>query len=724
MVIAHYSGLKIAPNKSPEDSHPQDGLYFNFTISRQLKRLGHDYVVVNKDTPYLGEGRFAHHYRIMNALGRLKFYDLPIKVDLIFDRDTIPDYPGLPLVINSAKFLEVGNSKIRQAQLFTKLMPKTFIANSHQQAIDYLRRHNKKLLVAKPDNNSNGRGVQVIDDPTKLVVDDNHCRLPFVIQDFVESELGIPGLVTGRHDLRVYLLNAEPICISIRRPAPGKFLANTYQGGSIQFYPVRAIPTPVKKMCQQIDQTFTKVGPRYYSSDFMRDQTGRWWLIEINARPRIPVSKRANPQVKIAQKRIAFFLLRSAYHKQAIDRRLYKAFKRTGVERRLLRSSKKPSNATRVVYQGIEVKNLGKYRHNLATFKNSLPRLSRWAPTEIAPTLAAIYWDLANNNLLRLKLLTAAQTQTSELQPHLFQLTNQHLYGSLDRQLWQSSINTLLGKHPKAQQWRRQLHLKGKTELKQKPADEHKLRFIVNYLELDKLAQQMKASRFRTSSKFEILQSVLSNVCQLPGWRVVKQPNQVSASIAYANRQIIVPAQIESYSRRRIRKMAFHEIGIHLQRHMFTRLAPVKAFRLGLPGYEPFEEGLAVMLAGHLTKQRQSKGFMLYGALGLALGLDGQPRNYRQLQTLLEALIGLNYRPAYAKKQASVIVQRVFRGTDHQTPGVAFLADKKYLEGLALATDFINDCASEAEVVKLLRYRYNPLDENQRKLVDWLEANR
>ena len=720
MVIAHYSSLNLARHRSLHDSHHKNSRYF--TMSRYLRRLGHSYIIITKDTPYLGNRRFAHYYQIMNAVGRLKLFDQPIKVDSIFNKGRIPKHPNLPLVINSHKFIEIGDSKIRQAQIFAKLVPKTFVARSHKQALDYLRRHQDQLLVIKPDNLSGGRGIQFVDDAAKLIVDEKHCRLPFVIQEFVESELGVPNLVTGRHDLRVYMLNDQPICMSIRQPSPGGFLANTHQGGSIEFYPLEAVPSPVRKLCQQIDQALKQTGPRYYSSDFMRDHLGHWRLIEINARPGIPASDVADARLEAVQKQIAFFLLRSTQHRQALDKKLYKALKGAKTERRLLRSTKSTADEVLPIYRGIDMRDISQYRHNLATFKKSIPDIPSKTPPEITLILQAIYHDLADNNLLRLKLLSAAQTDKSHLQARLFQTVNQDLYGSLDRQLWQGSLNSLLGKHPAAANWRRRLQLSDNRRLKQSLPDTNKLNFMVRYLELDRLTEQMRASHFAANSNLKIFQTVLANVCHLPGWQAITRSGRTSASIAYAQRRIMVPPQVENYSKRRIRKMVIHEIGVHIQRHLLTRLVPIKAFRMGLPGYEPFEEGLAVILAGYLNKQPELRSRMLYVALGLALGLDGHPRNYSQTQDLLEQIISLNHRPDYAKRQAQAIASRIFRGTDHQTPGTVFLADKKYLEGIAIATDLINACHSSSEVVKLLRYRYNPLDANQRQLVDWLDS--
>ena len=711
MVIVHYAGFSSSVRQTISKR-----LHYNrrtFLVSRYLKQLGCNYAVVLKDTPYLDNGHFQYYYKVMNAQGWLKLINQPIKADVIFNKGGFADHPNCPKLVNSRQFLSVGGDKIRQAEVFKDLMPKTEVVYSYAQAVNYLRSRPKRLVV-KPPNLNGGKGIQFVEKPQHLVVDDDH-QPPFVIQDFIETDIGIPQLVSGRHDLRIYMLNKLPIYMSIRTPTGDKLAANTKQGGQISYYRADKIPTEVKRLCQIIDKRLKPYGRRFYSSDFVRDNQGAWWLLEINARPAMPTFD-VNPEAEAVCRRIANFLLRAAVISRSPDNHIFYKYKQT----RSIDQSARQTIAitpTRQLMRGVDTKQVNQDKQRLNRFKQDLDNIGQDLPQPIASALKQTYVDLADQAIASRQLLVSSQTTTSHFQPEQFRQANQLLYGQLDKQLWQASINSLLGDHRQANSWRRQLAITHKQPVKQKPPAKAKLAVIVKQLGLQQLIEMVENS---SESNLANLNSLLLNFCNLPDWQAVTGPHQRQTKLVYGQRQLLVPRNIDKRSKLKLKRIAIHEIGIHLQRHLQAKITPIRAINFGLPGYRLFEEGLATVLTKHLTGQNQTKGVVAYAALGLALGLDGQPRNHRQTKQILKQLLELEQLTKKANLVATKVSRRIFHGSDLTTPGIVFLKDKIYLEGINLATDLINACGSDESVVKLIKYRYNPTADYQNQLIDWL----
>ena len=104
------------------------------------------------------------------------------------------------------------------------------------------------------------------------------------MQEFMDSSLGIPGVVEGMHDLRVTVVNGEPINSFVRTPKSGSYLANTAQGGKGMSIDLEQVPDEVINMVYEIRDTFEKYRPSVFAADFINSPKG-FRLVELNSRP-------------------------------------------------------------------------------------------------------------------------------------------------------------------------------------------------------------------------------------------------------------------------------------------------------------------------------------------------------------------------------------------------------------------------------------------------------
>ena len=105
-----------------------------------------------------------------------------------------------------------------------------------------------------------------------------------MVQEYVETSGGIPGLVDGRHDLRIGLYNGEVIHGRLRTPPEGGYIANIGYGGTHYVLDIASLPADAKALAQAVDSTFSKYSHRFISVDFALTDKG-WKVFELNCWP-------------------------------------------------------------------------------------------------------------------------------------------------------------------------------------------------------------------------------------------------------------------------------------------------------------------------------------------------------------------------------------------------------------------------------------------------------
>jgi len=208
--------------------------------------------------------------------------------DVIFMRDN-PPLDNLVLnfldsmkddvfIMNSVDGLRVANNKIYTAAYYDparELIPKTHVSKN----IEYLERvilesENQKLIL-KPLDGYGGSGVIVIEKTAtqniKSLLDfyinrDKGVSNYVILQDFIE------GAEQG--DIRILMLNGQPIGALRRRPSKGDVRSNISAGGSVERYKLTQAD---KILCSKIGEKLVRDGIYFAGLDIINGK-----LVEVN----------------------------------------------------------------------------------------------------------------------------------------------------------------------------------------------------------------------------------------------------------------------------------------------------------------------------------------------------------------------------------------------------------------------------------------------------------
>ncbi|MBT3817500.1 MAG: hypothetical protein HOE80_03575 [Candidatus Magasanikbacteria bacterium] len=244
-----------------------------------------DVYIVRGDS-YILDGKFKKGWRFVNGI--LEESDGEIQADLIFNRDHLNTIPRITdcQIINQVEFDELCIDKIKTHEAFPDISPKTGYIHSYQAFIEQIQEWGMEaddIIVLKKNFLLEGRGVFIL--PIKEVTKDLYKDWDdILIQEFLDSSAGIPGIVEGIHDLRVTVVNGKAINSFVRTPKEGSYVANIARGGSGMALEIEKVPSEVIALISKIDKKINTYFPAIYSADFI--YSGKEYkLLELNSRP-------------------------------------------------------------------------------------------------------------------------------------------------------------------------------------------------------------------------------------------------------------------------------------------------------------------------------------------------------------------------------------------------------------------------------------------------------
>jgi glutathione synthase/RimK-type ligase-like ATP-grasp enzyme len=209
-----------------------------------------------------------------------------IKADAIYDRSAKMTFPEATeaenqKVVNSSKFKLFSNNKWALYQRFGKYCPKTYFVENQKDLAKILAELPKdKMYVLKPFNGYKGKGI-LFGKPHDF--DGYTLEGSIIIQEFMETAAGIPGITTGRHDLRITVIDGKIVWATVRQPKDDEtLLANVAQGGSITEIPLQKIPESVVPIVKEMAEVFKN---EFYNPLFSVDfgfSDNKPFIYEIN----------------------------------------------------------------------------------------------------------------------------------------------------------------------------------------------------------------------------------------------------------------------------------------------------------------------------------------------------------------------------------------------------------------------------------------------------------
>lgn len=232
---------------------------------------------------------FRYAWTFKSATGWEKAYD--IVPDLIYDktRSGLEAYFKKELIaqrcrfINSLRFTQMLDDKLITSMIFHKWSKKSWIVNNPEKLRKILPKIKSKKLVIKPISESGGKDIKIL--PKEEALEKIIFSNDYIVQEFIDSSSGVPGVSESVHDLRLVFVNDKISYAYIREPAEGNYLANISQGGSLSIVPTSSIPKSLNPIIRCVNNVFETFNPRIYSVDFMFDENKRPWIVELNSMP-------------------------------------------------------------------------------------------------------------------------------------------------------------------------------------------------------------------------------------------------------------------------------------------------------------------------------------------------------------------------------------------------------------------------------------------------------
>ena len=255
---------------------------------------------------YLGEGRFSVAYTTDHKCAPEEFERHEnVVADLVFNRGTFelidPDF----FTPNPVSIIDILRSKAEIYTHFGQFQPKSIACNSQAEVEAAFAEIQGDMIVAKEPVGGSGDFVYI--GSRKEVLAKLPNRFPILVQEFMDTSIGIPGLVDGIHDLRLELAGGVVIGGTIRQPnTPGEYRANVSRGGKEIFLYPNQIPAEAMAIALEIDSHFKGL-PRDYSADFGNTPHG-FRLIEMNRIPAIVPASQGPAAKNISDGLIAYLI--------------------------------------------------------------------------------------------------------------------------------------------------------------------------------------------------------------------------------------------------------------------------------------------------------------------------------------------------------------------------------------------------------------------------------
>lgn len=265
-------------------AHIPDRREIYWSLFREGRARGLDMYLGVKPTIHHGGMVFENVLFFTGEQFELK--EEKITFDAIFDRSPRKNFPTPDIdtkTLNSLAFKKLANNKDQTYELLHAYMPKTFPITSEQDFKTALALfHPKEMAVFKPVDGFGGKGV-IITEAENLTTNLLVPNKKFILQKFVDTSKGVPGIISGRHDLRIIILDGTPILLQAREPKSGELRANIAQGGQCFEFPYEAAPVALRTIVETVHPIIdTAFSAPFYSIDFGIDSDGTPYIFEIN----------------------------------------------------------------------------------------------------------------------------------------------------------------------------------------------------------------------------------------------------------------------------------------------------------------------------------------------------------------------------------------------------------------------------------------------------------
>jgi glutathione synthase len=223
-------------------------------------------------------------------------------------------------IVNSLEGMREANNKLYTAAFgdaHSNIIPATHVSKNKKYLIDQIRDSKADKMILKPLNGFGGSGVILIE---KSAMNNINSLLDFyitsgdgssnyvILQDYIEG--------ADQGDVRILLLNGEPVGAMKRVPGTDDHRSNVSAGGSVQKH---TLTKTEKALCKQIGPKLVNDGLYFVGIDVIGGK-----LVEVNVMSPggiTYINKVYKPKIKIEEKVIDFLESKVIDKLQAFDRR-------------------------------------------------------------------------------------------------------------------------------------------------------------------------------------------------------------------------------------------------------------------------------------------------------------------------------------------------------------------------------------------------------------------
>jgi glutathione synthase/RimK-type ligase-like ATP-grasp enzyme len=279
-----------------KDKQYQDSYELFYSLCREngieMSRASYEWYDYEKNI-------FKNAWTFSEFDGWKKVHD--IKPDLIYDKanSSAKSYYKKELIsknyrfVNNLRFTQLIDDKLVMSLIFHKWSKKSWIVNNQEKLESILPKIKSQRFVIKPISESGGKDVQILD--KKEALEKIIFGFDYLVQEFIDSSCGVPGVSKDMHDLRLVFINDKLSYSYIREPEEGNYLANLSQGGSLSVVLKEKIPHSVYPIIRCVNKVFETFSPRIFSIDFMFDENERPWIVEFNSMPGLYFTPQEKP---------------------------------------------------------------------------------------------------------------------------------------------------------------------------------------------------------------------------------------------------------------------------------------------------------------------------------------------------------------------------------------------------------------------------------------------
>ncbi len=223
-------------------------------------------------------------------------------------------------IVNSLQGMREANNKLYTAAFgdaHSNIIPNTHVSKNKEYLVKQIRESKADKMILKPLNGFGGSGVILIE---KSAMNNIKSLLDFyitsgdgssnyvILQDYIEG--------ADQGDVRILLLNGEPVGAMKRVPGSDDHRSNVSAGGSIQRHTLTKVE---KALCKQIGPKLVKDGLYFVGIDVIGGK-----LVEVNVMSPGGITymnKVYKSKTKVEERVIDFLESKVVDQMQAFDRR-------------------------------------------------------------------------------------------------------------------------------------------------------------------------------------------------------------------------------------------------------------------------------------------------------------------------------------------------------------------------------------------------------------------